>query len=177
MAGYQRRHLCDPLEIDSTYHIHTDGSFDVASHAGGWAFIVYEGERQRYSASGRASGLSNNSLEVLAVLNAMLWVAMVIPTGSVTLWSDSVHVMEGCYRWRTIWRSNGWKRITAKRHVRRRQIPDMEIWRQLDDLLERYPHVAVEWCKGHAGVTGNELADRQARNAARATLTHRASVA
>ncbi|WP_079211240.1 ribonuclease H family protein [Brucella pituitosa] len=156
--------------MDSSYHIHTDGSFDFASHSGGWAFIVYEGDCQLHAASGSAPGLSNNSFEVLAVLNAMSWIATAIPTRKVTLWTDSVYVIEGCHRWRAIWRSNGWKRITAKPHVRHRKIADREIWRQLDALLERYPQVGVQWCKGHAGVIGNELADRQARHAARTQI-------
>lgn len=159
--------------MDSSYHIHTDGSFDVASHSGGWAFIVYEGNCQRYAASGSAPGISNNSFEILAVLNAMNWIATAMPTCAVTLWTDSAYVMEGCHRWRAIWRNNGWKRLTAKRHLRRRTIPDMEIWRKLDHLLERYPHVAMTWCKGHAGVIGNELADRQARNAAQTAFATR----
>ncbi|GAA5628194.1 ribonuclease HI [Brucella sp. NBRC 12953] len=161
--------------MDSNYHIHTDGSFDIASRAGGWAFNVYEGDFERYAASGSASGLSNNSFEVLAVLNAMRWIATAIPARTVTLWTDSVYVMEGCHRRRAIWRSNGWRRINANQHVRPRKIPDREIWRELDDLLQRFPQVAVEWCKGHAGVIGNELADRQARHAARTPLTLKAS--
>ncbi|KAA9368376.1 ribonuclease H family protein [Ochrobactrum quorumnocens] len=162
--------------MDSNYHIHTDGSFDVASHLGGWAFVVYEGDCQRYAASGSAPGISNNSFEILALLNAMSWIATAIPTRTVTLWTDSVYAIEGCLRWRAIWRSNGWRQITAKQHVRRRKIPDMVIWRELDDLLQRHPHVAVQWCKGHAGVIGNELADRQARDAAQTPPTLRKSV-
>lgn len=153
--------------MKDSLHIHADGSFDAAACTGGWAFVVHQGGLQLHASSGRAAGTSNNGLEVLAVLNTMLWVAAEAPAHPVTLWTDSVHVVDGCVRWRAIWRNNGWKRITANAHARRRPIPDMDLWQKLDVLLERCPQVAVEWCKGHAGAAGNELADRLARDAAR----------
>ena len=56
-------------------HIYTDGSFNAASRSGGWAFVVYEGDRQLYADCGKGAGTSNNTFEVLAVLNAMAWIA------------------------------------------------------------------------------------------------------
>ncbi len=149
------------------FHIHADGSFDIDARTGGWAFVVHQGHRQIYATSGKAAGASNNRFEVLAALHALTWVAAEAQGHPVTLWTDSRHVVEGCIRWRAIWRNNGWKRITANAHARRRAIPDADIWQRLDSLLERCPQVTVEWCKGHAGATGNELADRLARYAAR----------
>ncbi|MBB5574394.1 MULTISPECIES: ribonuclease H family protein [Rhizobium] len=147
-------------------HTYTDGSFDAASRSGGWAFVVYERDRQLYADYGNGIGTSNNTFEVLAVLNAMAWIAAEAPARSVTLWTDAVHVIEGCCRWRAIWRTNGWKRITPNPHARRRPINDMEIWQQLDRLLDQRPNVVVKWCKGHSGAGGNELADTLARNTA-----------
>lgn len=146
-------------------HIYTDGSFDAASRSGGWAFVVYERDRQLYAGCGTGIGTSNNTFEVLAVRNAMVWIAAEAPVRSVTLWTDSAHVIEGCRRWRTIWRTNGWKRITPNPHARRRPVNDAEVWQQLDRLLEQQPNVVVEWCKGHSEVAGNELADILVKNA------------
>lgn len=152
---------------DPTMNIYTDGSYKAASGIGGWAFVVLAGDRQVHAASGKASGASNNSFEVLALLYAMSWVSAVVPVQAVTLWSDSVYVIEGCRRWRDIWRTNGWKRISANPHRRRRPIRDLEFLQQLDVLLEQHPQVTVEWCKGHTGAVGNKLADAMARDAAR----------
>ncbi|UXS34944.1 ribonuclease HI [Agrobacterium tumefaciens] len=157
--------------MSDALQIFTDGSFDDASRSGGWAFVVHEGGDQVHSASGRTAGSSNNMFEVLAVLNALSWIAAEAPTRAVTLWTDSVHVIEGCHRYRAIWRNNGWKRITPNQRSRRRPIPDREIWQQLDSLLERHPQVVVEWCKGHSGTVGNEHADALARGVSSATVT------
>jgi ribonuclease HI len=123
------------LLMSDALHIFTDGSFDDASSSGGWAFVVHEAGHQVHSASGRTVGTSNNTFEVLAVLNALSWIAVEAPTRAVTLWTDAVHVIEGCRRYRAIWRNNGWKRITPNQRTRRRPIPDRNIWQQLDSLL------------------------------------------
>ena len=59
---------------------------------GGWAFVVLEGDRQVRAASGKASGKSNNSFELLAVFSAMSWISAELPIQAVTLWSESVSV-------------------------------------------------------------------------------------
>jgi ribonuclease HI len=146
-------------------HIYADGSFDAATRAGGWAFVVMHDDHQIQVAAGAMTGASNNSIEVFSVIQALYWLEREAPTAAATLWTDSAHVVEGCSRWRFIWRSNGWKRVRANSHERRRTIPDAEMWRQLDGLLERNPKVRIQLCKGHAGVAGNERADAAARAA------------
>jgi ribonuclease HI len=146
-------------------HIYADGSFDAKSRSGGWAFVVMHGSCQMHLASGSMTAISNNTVEVLSVVQAVSWVEREAPTAPAVIWTDSAHVVEGCSRWRFIWRSNGWKRMRANSHERRRTIPDAEMWQQLDRLLERNPQVRIQLCKGHAGVAGNELADAAARAA------------
>ena len=153
--------------MSDSLQIFTDGSFDVSSRSGGWAFVVMDGEREVHSESGFASAPSNNALEVLAVVKALAWIANEAVERTVTLFTDSNHVVEGCQRWRAIWRNNGWKRIDANPRSRRRPIPDAALWQQVDAMLELSPGVTVKLCKGHAGIAGNERADALAREAAR----------
>jgi len=54
--------------------------------------------------------------------------------------------------------------MRANLHERRRTIPDVELWQELDDLLHRNPLVRIKLCKGHSGLAGNELADASARS-------------
>jgi ribonuclease HI len=151
--------------MTDTLHIYADGSFDAASQSGGWAFVVMEAGRQAHVANGATSGCSNNSLEVLSVLNAISWIETYAPTLPVIVWTDSAHVVEGCSRWRLIWRGNDWKRIRSNSHERRRAIPDVKLWQQLDIFLERNPQIRIELCKGHSGIPGNDHADIAARAA------------
>lgn len=127
--------------------------------------VVVEAGRQVQVVNGATSGSSNNSPEVLSVLNATSWIETCAPTMPVIVWTDSAHVVEGCNRWRLIWRGNDWKRIRSNSHNRCCAIPDAKLWQQLDVLLERNPQIRIELCKGHSGIPGNDHADIAARAA------------
>lgn len=143
--------------------IYADGSYDPVAISGSWAFLVFESGQQLHAARGEEIGLTNNSFEVMAVMNALSWLDAHASGRAAILWTDSAHVVEGCYRWRKIWRTNGWKRINPNSRARKRQIPDAALWRNVDRLLLGNPNVSIEWCKGHSGITGNDLADALAR--------------
>jgi ribonuclease HI len=145
--------------------VFTDGSFDKEARTGGWAFVVLEGDERIHVAQGAASGHSNNGLELLAVMEAMSWIERSAEGRKVILWTDSAHVVEGCHRYRAIWRNNGWKRIDPNSRARRRAIPDAALWQKLDALLNRHPSASVAWCRGHSGNAANEYADTLARQA------------
>lgn len=145
--------------------IYADGSYDPASQTGGWAFVVYEAGQLIHSAHGTEAGPSNNTFEVLAVMYAMMWVDGHVQGNQVVLRTDSVHVVEGCQHWRTIWRGNGWKRINPNQRARKRQIPDADLWKKLDSFLLLHPAIEIEWCKAHSGIEGNEMVDTMARAA------------
>jgi ribonuclease HI len=154
----------------SAFHLYADGSFDAASRSGGWAFVVMDGDRHIHAAAGAMTGSSNNTFEVMSVVRAVSWLASEAPTAASVIWTDSAHVVEGCDRWRHIWRANGWKRVRANSHQRRRPIPDVELWQDLDALLLRNGEVRIHLCKGHSGIAGNRMADEAARAASRRGL-------
>lgn len=124
-----------------------------------------EADREIHVSQGTIIGSSNNTFEVLSVVKAASWLEAEVPVAPAIIWTDSAHVVEGCSRWRFIWRGNGWKRVRANSHERRRTIPDEKLWQQLDTLLDRNPHVRIHLCKGHSGIPGNEHADAVARAA------------
>ncbi|MQB09250.1 MULTISPECIES: RNase H family protein [Agrobacterium] len=145
--------------------IYADGSYDPVAISGSWAFVVFETGQQLHSARGMEIGPTNNSFEVMAVMNALLWLDAHASGRTAILWTDSAHVVEGCHRWCKIWRTNGWKRINPNSRARKRQMPDEALWRNVDRLLLGNPNVTIEWCKGHSGIEGNDLADALARAA------------
>jgi ribonuclease HI len=152
-----------PLPL-AAFEIFTDGSFDARTQTGGWAFVVRQEEETIETFHGKASANSNNSLELLSVIEAIGWLARAGQGRRATIWTDSAHVVEGVLHWRAIWRNNGWRRVSANQHTRKRPIPDADLWMRLDGLLDRYPEVTIAWCKGHSGLVGNEHADALARN-------------
>lgn len=145
--------------------IYVDGSFDVASKRGGWAFVVIQRSETLATVARRFDGATNNTLELVAAIHAVEWANLHAAGQHVTIWSDSHHVVEGCNRWRPIWKNNGWKRYSANPKLRNRRIADADLWQRLDGALCANPHLVVVWCKGHLGNEGNESADRLAAEA------------
>lgn len=159
-------HVGDMLSaMIEALQVYADGSFDAASLSGGWAFVVMDGDRQVHKAAGASSGPSNNTFEVLSMVKALSWLVAEAPSAPAIIWTDSAHVVEGSSRWRFIWRRNGWKRVRANSHERRRAIPDLALWQELDGALDSNPQITVRLCKGHTGIVGNDLADEAARAA------------
>jgi ribonuclease HI len=146
------------------FQVYADGSFDAASRSGSWAIVVMKGDRQIHVAADKTTGNSNNTFEVLSVLRAASWLEAESSQLAAVIWTDSAYVVEGCCRWRLIWRGNGWKRVRSNPHERRRSIPDADVWCELDGLLERNPQIEVQLCKGHSGIPGNDQADAAARS-------------
>ena len=76
----------------------------------------------------------------------------------VVIKSDSKYVVQGSTTWVHSWKMNNWKTYQKK------PVKNRDIWEKIDKLmLTRVPE--VKWGKGHAGIYGNELADRLAYSA------------
>ncbi|MGX7872862.1 RNase H family protein [Mesorhizobium sp. ORM6] len=72
--------------------------------------------------------------------------------------SDSMYTINGCNDWRHGWKRNGWNRGGPKAKPENRVIANLDLWKALDCALTHTP-IELEWCKGHAGIIGNERAD------------------
>lgn len=150
-------------------NIYVDGSYNPESGQGGWAIVVITDDKVIETQSGRFDVKSNNTIELVASLNAADWACTHAQDRHVTIWTDSRHVFEGCDRWRHIWKNNGWKRYSPNPRSRNRPLVDASLWKRLAFCLETHQSLHVEWCKGHHGNVGNERADALA-NAARGFL-------
>ena len=139
--------------------VFTDGSFDPMSKTGGWAFAVFRGSAQVFAAFGGEARTANNAMELLAILKACEWLADNAAGEEVVIYTDSAHAVNGCTRWRHIWRSNKWRKRTPNGQGRSRPVPDAAYWQAIDLLLNQSPNIKIEWCKAHVGVEGNEAAD------------------
>ncbi len=76
----------------------------------------------------------------------------------VDLNTDSKYVLQGINEWIDNWKTNGWK-TAAKKPVK-----NADLWKLLDEQVLRH-RIKWNWVKGHAGIEGNEEADRLANEA------------
>ncbi|MDE1996195.1 MAG: ribonuclease HI [Rhizobiaceae bacterium] len=149
-------------ELRQGLHIFTDGSYEPGSGHGGWAFVAYRDSAEIACAFGGAPDSANNSMELFALLEAATWVNGNVAGETVTIWTDSNQAVKGCNGWRHIWKTNGWKKITPNTRSRKRTIENADLWKSIDLQLSSNHLISVAWCKGHAGIDGNERADQLA---------------
>jgi len=149
-------------EVQHGLHVFVDGCHEPDSAQGGWAFVAYRHAVEIASGSGGVEDSANNSMELIAVLKAALWINSEVPGEAATIWSDSIYAVKGCNIRRHIWKNNGWKKSSPNGNGRSRTIANAELWKAVDLQLSQNPLVTIAWCKGHSGIAGNERADELA---------------
>ncbi|MBA8878297.1 ribonuclease H family protein [Phyllobacterium myrsinacearum] len=147
---------------DQRLEIFVDGCFEPASRRGGWAFVAYrDGVEVGFDFGGEPDS-SNNAMEAIAVLKAIVWIQANALKEQAIIWSDSIYAVTGCNNWLPVWKENGWKKIQANPNARRRTISNADVWKAIDLHLHRDNLINIVWCKGHSGIPGNERADELA---------------
>lgn len=133
--------------------IYTDGSCLGNPGPGGWAWA---GEKGRRYASGYEEHTTNNRMELMAVIKALI-----ANPGPVTIMSDSAYVVN-CFNdgWHLGWTSNGIKRRTGE------PVANWDLWSLLLDLVDD-PAIQFKKVKGHSGHQMNDFVDELAVKAAR----------
>lgn len=116
--------------------IYCDGACSGNPGPGAWGYVVFEGEKMIASACGTSADTTNNKMELQAVIQALQ------AFDECFVIVDSKYVMDGITNWIKKWRANGWRSSTGA-------VKNLELWRQLDDLV-RGKNVVWEWQKGHA---------------------------
>ena len=126
------------------FEIYTDGACIGNPGPGGWGAVVLHGTMQQHLAGGEPK-TTNNRMEITAAIRG---IDAAPPGSDITVWSDSEYVIKTMTR--------GWKRKV-----------NTDLWDQLDDAVSKRK-VSWEWVRGHSGDPFNELADKLARDEARA---------
>jgi ribonuclease HI/DNA polymerase-3 subunit epsilon len=128
--------------------IYTDGACKGNPGPGGWGFVAeFDGEIiKRY---GGEPATTNNRMELTAVIMSIYEFG---DTGSpLHIVSDSKYVVQGITEWIHGWKKRNWKKIK-----------NVELWRELDELVSTHKNITFEWVKGHDGHEMNEMADELA---------------
>jgi ribonuclease HI len=134
--------------------IYTDGACRGNPGPGGWAALLLLGEHER-EMSGAEALTTNNRMELTAVIRALE--ALKRPVQA-RVYTDSEYVRRGVTEWLAAWKARGW------RTAGRKPVKNQDLWQRLDELRAPH-HIEWHWVPGHAGVPGNERADRLANEA------------
>jgi len=138
-------------------NIYTDGACLGNPGPGGYGAILIYGDHQQELAGGY-SETTNNRMEIMAAIRGL---EALVNRSKVTLYSDSQYLVNAMtLGWAEKWRKNGWRRNRKQFAI------NSDLWSILLDLCA-YHNVEFRWVRGHAGLKGNEDADRLASGAAK----------
>lgn len=131
--------------------IYADGCCEPNPGPGGWGYVAYLDGKEIHNEMGGCTATTNNVMELTGALMALRWLAGRADRVGARLLCDSQYVVNGCNDWRHGWKKKGWRRGEGA-------LANADLWKELDAALTAMP-LRLEWCKGHAGIIGNERAD------------------
>jgi ribonuclease HI len=140
--------------------VYTDGACSGNPGPGGWGAVLQYGPHEREICGGDAGLTTNNRMELMAPIQALECLSR---PSQVRIHTDSIYVRDGITKWLPRWKSNGWL-TSAKQPVK-----NVDLWQRLELAVSRH-EVQWLWVKGHAGLDGNERADRLAAQGLRDAL-------
>ena len=142
--------------------VYTDGSCLGNPGRGGWGFIAVsdDGEEQFRDGAFGGARVTNNIMELTAMLKALRWISHVGVHGNdvVIVYTDSNYVCQGICSWMKKWKKNGFKSASGG------DVKNRALWEAIDDVLAGLgDRVRVEWVRAHCGNRWNEAVDVYAR--------------
>lgn len=143
------------------YTIFCDGACrDNPGKAGSGLAIYQRNQLESLIYGAYESYSTNNSAELQALLQSLLWAKYYIEQGlSVQIYSDSAYAINAVTDWSFNWASNNWKKNKGT-------IVNLELIQRCHILFVSLGgRLAIKHVKAHSGVEGNELADRMANYA------------
>lgn len=131
--------------------IFTDGACKGNPGKGGWGALMRYGKHEKKIFGGEAH-TTNNRMELLAVINALLGLKREC---TIELTTDSQYVRKGITEWIQKWQTNGWRNSNKK------PVKNADLWQQLWQETQKH-NITWHWIKGHSGHVENEIADQLA---------------
>jgi len=140
----------------SDVDIFCDGACNPNPGKSGTGIAIYKQQQldQLWYGLHNRSG-TNNTAELLGLYHSLILAKAAAENGqSVTVHCDSKYSIDCVTTWAKGWKAKGWKKKSG-------EIKNLDIIKPAHALyLEVADKVQVQHVKGHAGVEGNELADR-----------------
>jgi len=132
--------------------IYCDGSCLGNPGPGGWG-VWLKSKELTTEVYGHQAQTTNNQMELQAAIVAAQFVNA---SETVTIHTDSQHVIKGITEWISGWKKNNWK-TSSKTPVK-----NQELWQALDAAVAG-KKILWSWVRGHNGNEGNEIVDRLAK--------------
>lgn len=142
-----------------TLTIYTDGSCLKNPGPGGWGALLisnHNGKLVEKEISGSENNTTNNRMELLAVIRALL---ILKKPCNLEIISDSQYVIKGMSEWMKGWIKSG-KLYSA-------DFKNNDLWQLLNQASSTHK-IKWTWVRGHSGHPENERADVLATTAAHA---------
>ena len=137
--------------------IYVDGSC-IKNNKGGFGVVVTENNNILTTYSERFEDITNNQMELKAILWAMHYIIDNNITDKVIIYSDSQYAISSFRDWAPTWERKGWIRAKGE------PVLNLELVQEGYKLLGDYGNIILKKVKGHSGVEFNELADMLATN-------------
>lgn len=132
--------------------VYTDGACTGNPGPGGWGTVVYFTDGSVHEIGGATAQTTNNRMELLAAIEALILLQRSGQTQPIILYTDSEYVKNGITKWIKGWKKKGWKTSQGK------AVLNQDLWEKLDAVNS--PLVTWQHVRGHSGNQGNERCDQ-----------------
>lgn len=143
-----------------TIAVYTDGSCYPNPGPGGWAFVARLGN-QLCKGYGYREATTNNEMELTAIVEALTRIKLT--AHPMTLFTDSEYACRSITLWGPLWEKTGWKNSVGQ------EIKNRPLIEEAMELVAQHkaarPGFSMQYVRGHAGNTFNEMADMLAGDA------------
>jgi len=150
----------EPVEIEqvtNTLKIYCDGACSGNPGNAGSGLALYEGNKKPILLHGQYAELgTNNTAELNALYKALEIASSNKSTHLIEICSDSKYSIDCITKWAYSWKAKGWTKKGG-------EIKNLDLIKKAHALFEEIKDkIVIKHVKGHAGIEGNELADRMA---------------
>ena len=149
----------------STHVLYTDGSCISNPGPGGWAFRCISQGIPVFENKGRSPKTTNNIMELTAIIKGLKKLIELDIVSDICIYSDSNYCIKGITQWVQNWKKNNWRTsagITVK---------NINLWKELDELVQNFKNLTWCWVKAHNGNFHNEYVDSLARSEANSFIS------
>lgn len=144
-------------EDDEYIRIYCDGACSGNPGNAGSGLAIYSNKKNPVLLYGAYEEEGTNNIAELNALHQALVIAKQTSSENIiSIFSDSKYAIDCITTWAFGWKANGWSKKGG-------EIKNLELIKEAHNLfLKLKDKIEIKHVKGHAGVEGNELADRMA---------------